>query len=84
MRSKRDVASKVHQDDSRKTWSWVRFACGFVPFGFLLFFDVGMPFFHYFWVHVAETTVIAITCGALTARFGDVAFQKILSVLRWL
>jgi hypothetical protein len=84
MRSKRVVASGGHQDDSRRSWSWVRFAFGFVPFGFLLFFDVGMPFFDNFLVHVAETTVIAIICGVLTARFGDVAFKKIVSVLRWL
>jgi hypothetical protein len=83
MSRRSEVLGKGGDVGSRKRWSWLHFAFGFLAVGLLLFSDVGMPFFHNFWPHLVETMIVATICGVLAARFGDVAFEKILKALRW-
>ncbi len=83
MSSKNVPDSQKRQTGPLRRWSSTGFACAFVLFGALTFFNLHLPFAERFWPHVTETLTVATTLAVLVGRFGDVAFMRILTLLSW-
>jgi hypothetical protein len=64
-------------------WNWVQFTCAFLLAGALAFLHVS-PSFDGLAVHLAKTFGIALACAAVAGRFGDSAWQGIVSFFHWL
>jgi hypothetical protein len=67
----------------RSKWCWVQFTCAFVFVGFVTFLHVGPPF-DGLGAHLTWTGVVAATGGYFAGRFGDSAWEVIVTLLCFL